>query len=843
MRRITIFAASLLFAVGAFAVPNADADPCGMVPPIYTGSVPITRIGLQKTYVFYKDGVESFVIRPGFQGSVEEFGMLIPFPTPPELRKVPDNTFGQIVNALDPPEVVVDLRIRRRMMRGGGGMAPAAAEGVGGGGLQLQKNKVVVLKEEAVGMYEVAVLEAGSAEALKIWMEEHKYQYPKGMDKVAEEYIESGWCFVAVKSKVGGKADVEPAAGKRSAKTSLPSGSVFDGHVQGMGFRFKTDEFVVPMRLSAFNGGDMRNIVYILADSPRRIRSIPEEYVQRQVSGEQLVKNMTQPLPLRIIGGTEKDIPQGRRASIDQQRKPGPKNGIAKDLFASDLLAVSTGELSLRHEEQEKDLLQVGEHFGLRGKEIDDENALALAEIRNETTEAGIELLANMTLTVVDGDFPREVVARENLTFANYDMPPRRNRAESYDSKLFGPGSKKEGILKVGSVDWKNVDQQIAADELQAKRTRGTFAWLVSFAAIGMVLTLTVRRRAAALAILIVCIATSGAVAGEFVVQENDSIEKIVENLKETDSAKEAIAAAVELAKSNDDQRDGLIKALLGVAKSGEDLPQRGWSIAALAEIGGTDVDEYLLDLHADETVEKVVRTWAAAARVSMTRSVNGLIEKAQLIQTFPALGRPIGIRLVEKMSSNGEEVDPEQMIQATIRVPQLQQSLAPAIIAFGPEKLGKVLYGCKDNNVRRTAAGYMGTLANAGQGQEVADQVISAVAFDPQANNVPWDGGALFIPNIQWDKENSQALVGNLIRWHVWCDMNDKAQEQQQIHNNIRSVALVRAAGYSNPGWQNVGTVQWLNSWKAAVGQDGIRKVLEDAGALDAKKYQGLLR
>ena len=54
----------------------AFADPCGMVPPIYTGEgVPLTRIGEQQTYVFYKDGIETFVIRPGFQGKVDNFGM------------------------------------------------------------------------------------------------------------------------------------------------------------------------------------------------------------------------------------------------------------------------------------------------------------------------------------------------------------------------------------------------------------------------------------------------------------------------------------------------------------------------------------------------------------------------------------------------------------------------------------------------------------------------------------------------------------------------------------------------------------------------------------------------
>ena len=80
------------------------ADPCGMIPPVYQRQgTPITRIGEQQTYVFYKDGVETFVIRPGFQGKVDEFGMLIPFPTPPPIRKVPDTISPQVAAAVDPP--------------------------------------------------------------------------------------------------------------------------------------------------------------------------------------------------------------------------------------------------------------------------------------------------------------------------------------------------------------------------------------------------------------------------------------------------------------------------------------------------------------------------------------------------------------------------------------------------------------------------------------------------------------------------------------------------------------------------------------------------------------------
>ena len=52
-----------------------------------------------------------------------------------------------------------------------------------------------------------------------------------------------------------------------------------------------SEELVVPMRLSAFNEGELRNIVYLLTDGPRKIRAIPEEYVVRQVPGAQLLKN------------------------------------------------------------------------------------------------------------------------------------------------------------------------------------------------------------------------------------------------------------------------------------------------------------------------------------------------------------------------------------------------------------------------------------------------------------------------------------------------------------------------------------------------------------------------
>ncbi len=417
------------------------ADPCGMVPPIYTGEgPPITRVGVQKTYVFYKDGIESFVIRPGYSGKVGDFGMLIPFPTPPALRKLPDNIFGQLAAAVDPPEVVEwiydpDERVYE--------MSAA----VGDSEQSLGVNEVAVLRQEAVGMYEIAVLAAGSPEALALWMEEHGYRYPQGMDKACAEYIADGWCFVAVKTRVGPKAGVDPDPGMRTTQPGLPDGASFDGNVQAMGFRFRSPELVVPMRLSAFNKGEMRNVVYLLSDAPQKVQRLPEGHVVRQLPGAELRSHLTELLPLRVVGGSVDDISAERWQQLLVQRDPKPHNGLAAELFAADLLAAREQRLAHPHEEQEKRLLSVGEALGLRGEEMDRLHHEALLADHEAVVARALAELDGMWLTVIDGDFPREVVAEDNLHFEAFRMPGSENTAERYEATSLGPQAPREGTV------------------------------------------------------------------------------------------------------------------------------------------------------------------------------------------------------------------------------------------------------------------------------------------------------------------------------------------------------------------------------------------------------------
>ena len=444
--------AGLLFLVGGVA----HADPCGMVPPIYVGEngATIKRIGPQKTYVFFHDGVEDIVLRPGYSGNVDEFGMLVALPSPPALRKVPDEIFAQIAAAVDPPEIVIDLRPRPRYYEDEMSMAPSAMDDDGGSGPP-KEEEVRVLKQEAVGMYEVAVLEAGSPKALEKWMGEHKFKYPAGMDDVTLDYVKARWCFVAVKTRIGPKAQTNPVPGmKEKPSTRKPAGASFDGYIQGMGFRFATPKAVVPMRLATYNDADeRRQIVYALTSEPVKFEGVPAERVVRQLTGTRLRKNVTDPLPLRIIGGTLKDIPKEQLEALKPQRDPSPHNGRAKELFAGDLQAAKTKELSLAHEEEEKELLNIGERMNLRGPELDVMHEQELAKAREDLAKLALSGLDGLSFTLIDGEFPFDYMKKNNLTFSRFDMPKAKNTPVVYDAVNAGPGYAKEGIVVEGDGD------------------------------------------------------------------------------------------------------------------------------------------------------------------------------------------------------------------------------------------------------------------------------------------------------------------------------------------------------------------------------------------------------
>lgn len=418
---------------------TAWADPCGMVPPLRVddGINAIQRTGPQRTYVMFRDGIETMALRPGFEGDVADFGMLIPFPSPPAVRKIADDTFAHLEGVIEPPKVKVSIQERpnplavfapRSTFVTGSSPPPPPAP-----------DEVRVISQEAVGMYQVAVLEAGSPAALKAWMDDNAFRYPEGMDAVVGDYVDARWCFVAIKAAVGDAFAVTPKPGMRTADPTVPDGATWDGHVQGMGFRFHTESAVVPMRLSVFNpdstGGTPQNIVYMLANEPVRIAELDTELVVRQIPGKRLHKTLTEPLELEIDGGDWGDLNTEERVKVESLRDPMPYIGAAKDLFAGDLLAVREGVLALEVEEQEKDLLNISHALGLTGPEVDRLHRDALKTQRDRAIAGALGDVREMTLTVIDGPFDPNVLAKSNLRFSPYT----RDGAEPNRGDILAP--------------------------------------------------------------------------------------------------------------------------------------------------------------------------------------------------------------------------------------------------------------------------------------------------------------------------------------------------------------------------------------------------------------------
>ena len=833
----SLFALALAatFTLGS-ASDTAHADPCGMVPPLVIpeNQVAIKRVGAQKTFVTHYRGVETMVLRPAFEGKTDEFGMLIPFPSPPAMRKVDDNIFAQVAAAVEPPEIVANVWRGRRFRRSKSaqGAAPSMdAEGADEDD-KLSFNTVRVVNREAVGMYDVAVLEAGSAMALKRWMDKNGFRYPKGMDKVTQEYVDIGWFFVAVKTQVGDKSGVNPRPGMRKAKPRLPKNASFNGAVQAMGFRFKTKELVVPMRLSAFNAGKLRNIVYVLTDKPSRIKRIPKRYVVRQISGRELYRNITGPLPLRVFGGTFKDLTKNQRQQLKTNRKPDRYNGIAKDLFAGDMLAIRRGRLSNPIEEKEKQLLAIGESLGLRGKNID---ALHRTELKKQTGRAearALRTIRNMHLTVIDGEFQREVLAKENLKFASYRMPRHRNNKRSYDASQARPGSSRGGVLYRSSVDdlekqlGPNADRAASLDPTP-KRSRG---WLLQ-GGIGLgvlvLFGLGIRRRrtSAILAGLVIMgLAAPSAMANRA---------QAIADLSQADRAKAAVNKLVRMGEPAVDD-------LVDFVVDSQDTSARGWAIVALGKIGGLRADAALQAIHQQNAQPMLVRTWAAAARIEMAKSPQRLINLANLASQFPSTARPLAMKLSAHLARDKGPKKAERLFDAATRIPALRTELQAVILALPSRDLVNALISGKNNQVRRMAAQYLATVAS--KRKDIGRAVINAVRFNTRAKQPPWGTSmALFLPGMQWQQAEARQLVGQLMRWHLWADVNGQNGIQQQIHNNLRSVALIRAAGYRNPGWSNINTIAWLKIWKDTVGVDAVRAMLREQKVAGLRRYQAV--
>ena len=259
----------------------------------------------------------------------------------------------------------------------------------------------------------------------------------------------------------------------------------------------------------------------------------------------------------------------------------------------------------------------------------------------------------------------------------------------------------------------------------------------------------------------------------------------------------------------------------------------KGWAIQAIFQINTPESLALLKEIEQNDKLEDLTRNWAAAALINSTKTMKELIASLDLLKVYPSLERPISM----KIDSLEGGINALQALELVIKIPELKTALAPKILESDPTILIKAMLTHADMNIRRQSAAYLATMGRSNK--SVVPALLKIYDFDPKAQEVIWKGGPLYVPSINWDKENGTALFSHLFSWYLFCEKNNLRSEQQQVYNNMRSVQLLYAIGMNrNLGYTPKDVVQ---NFTRVVGQDTMKKLLEEQGLLS--QYQSAMR
>jgi len=266
---------------------------------------------------------------------------------------------------------------------------------------------------------------------------------------------------------------------------------------------------------------------------------------------------------------------------------------------------------------------------------------------------------------------------------------------------------------------------------------------------------------------------------------------------------------------------------LARVATTESDLSMRGWAITGLARSRSKLAADTLEQLGKEDGVPPIVRSWAFAARVNRAEDLDTLI-------ALSAQGGAYGVsELVLQRAANFlQGADARTALELSARFPALGGAVSEQLLEVPVRELGQIMLTDDSDPTRRAAASWLGAQAQQrDRSAEVARMTIRQLQHDPKTTRVPWTGGALYIPGIQWERQQARALVRELIRWSLYCERKGLDVERNQVSNNLRSVSLLQVAGFSN-AWPN--DPQLLEEWARIAGRDDLREILAEQGMSD---------
>lgn len=296
----------------------------------------------------------------------------------------------------------------------------------------------------------------------------------------------------------------------------------------------------------------------------------------------------------------------------------------------------------------------------------------------------------------------------------------------------------------------------------------------------------------------------------------------LIANLGNEETSQSALAALIAIGPD-------AVGALEKEAASEGDTTSRGWALQALAQIDDDGAEDALARIHANES-DPLIRSWAAAARIQQADTLDELMALNGLQWEHSSLNRPFKMK-AESLA--GDITDIGAAILLLTQDSSMTAVVAPALEKATIRDLSTVMLTDANQSVRITAAGLLAGRPD--QAREIARQY----AFTPGAEAPLWSGGALYVPNLGWKKKDAKILVGNLVAWYVFCDVNGFDGEKQQIMNNLNSLGLVNIVGMD---WPSADAKELLVQYGDATSQDSARRILAEQGLLDDKAWAAAL-
>jgi hypothetical protein len=195
----------------------------------------------QKAVILHENGREDLILQVKYEGDVDEFAWIVPVPGYPDVDVSQPEMFEELayftaVEAYDSD---------------GGFFACLPA----GGGFDA--SEVEVWEEDAVGVYEYAILSAADPQALVDWLNTNGYPFPEEGAETVDYYIDKEWYFVALRINAGEAAE-----------------GLAEGTVQPLRLSFDSDDIVYPLKITSLSSDRCEVLLYVFADK----EVVPREY-------------------------------------------------------------------------------------------------------------------------------------------------------------------------------------------------------------------------------------------------------------------------------------------------------------------------------------------------------------------------------------------------------------------------------------------------------------------------------------------------------------------------------------------------------------------------------------